>query len=100
MVTKWGFNDSVGRLVVNVENQYGMKSAGSDEQSRNIDMEIRKLSDDTYNMAMDCLMENRDKLDLMTKALIKFETIDANQVARIMEGEDLAPDVVLGVSEE
>lgn len=95
MVTKWGFNDSVGKLTVNSENQYGMRTTGSEVQMVNIDEEIKNLSDRTYDKAMSTLIENRTALENMTKALIEFETIDSDQVARIMDGEDIAPNITL-----
>lgn len=100
MVTKWGFNDSVGKLVVNSENQYGMRTTGSEVQMISIDKEIKDLSDRTYERAMSTLIKHRRELENMTKALIEFETIDSDQVARIMDGEDLAPHVTLNQEEK
>jgi cell division protease FtsH len=96
MVTEWGFNTSIGKLVVGQKNQYGVAGAASDTLMQNIDTEIRGLSDRTYENAMEILVDNRTILDNMTKALIEFETIDKLQVAKLMEGKDLAPHITLG----
>ena len=96
MVTQWGFNDSIGKLVVGQKSDYGMVSPAGDTLMRSIDEEIRNLSDRTYEDAMEILKTHRTELENMTKALIEFETIDKHQVARIMEGEDIAPNITLG----
>ena len=51
-----------------------------------IDEEIRSIVDDCYQRATDILVENRDKLEAMTQALMTYETIDAHQIDDIMEG--------------
>jgi cell division protease FtsH len=99
MVTEWGFNTSIGKLVVGQKNQHGISAASSDTLMQNIDTEIRGLSDRTYDNAMKILIDDRAILDNMTKALIEFETIDKHQVAELMEGKDLAPHITLGEGE-
>jgi cell division protease FtsH len=95
MVTEWGFNDSIGKLVVSQKSDYGMSQSAGSVQLEAIDREIRELSDKTYANAMKILVDNREILENMTKALIEFETIDKDQVAELMTGKDLAPHVVL-----
>jgi cell division protease FtsH len=95
MVTQWGFNDSIGKLVINQKNEYGMSNSGGTTQMKNSDKEIRALSDRTYANAMKILVDNRTTLENMTKALIEYETIDKDQVKRIMDGEDISPSIVL-----
>ncbi len=95
MVTQWGFNDSIGKLVINQKNEYGMSNSGGTTQMKNADKEIRDLSDRTYANAMEILVNNRTTLENMTKALIEYETIDKDQVKKIMDGEDISPSIVL-----
>jgi len=58
----------------------------SDETARKIDIEIRSIVDTSHRVAKDLIVANRDKLELMTEALLKYETIDTNQIDQIMEG--------------
>ncbi|MEA3278440.1 MAG: ATP-dependent metalloprotease, partial [Pseudomonadota bacterium] len=51
-----------------------------------IDEEVRNFIDRNYDRAMQLLTDNMDKLHAMAKALIKFETIDADQIDDIMGG--------------
>jgi cell division protease FtsH len=98
MVTKWGLS-SMGPLMYDEggEEVFLGRSAGqpskaiSDETARAIDKEVRKIIDDCYATATRILEENRDKLDLMSDALMKYETIDADQISTIMEGKPPAP---------
>jgi len=99
MVTEWGFNDSIGKLVVSQKSEYGMSQSAGSTQLEAVDKEIRDLSDRTYANAMKILVDNREILENMTKALIEFETIDKDQVAELMAGKDLAPHVKLNQEE-
>ncbi|HRE17613.1 MAG TPA: hypothetical protein PLW86_11225 [Rhodocyclaceae bacterium] len=47
---------------------------------------MRRIVDDQYKRARDLLESNRDKVEAMTAALLEWETIDAEQIADIMEG--------------
>ena len=55
---------------------------------RKVDAEIRRIIDEQYALARKLIEENRDKIEAMTQALLKFETIDADQIKDIMEGRD------------
>ena len=54
--------------------------------SQRIDAEIRRIIDEQYALARRLVEENRDKVEAMTRALLEYETIDAEQVNDIMEG--------------
>ncbi|MGH8446990.1 MAG: ATP-dependent zinc metalloprotease FtsH, partial [Solimonas sp.] len=95
MVTRWGLSEKLGPLAY-TENEGEVflgKSVTqtkniSDETAHSIDLEIRKVIDQNYVRAQQILHDNIDKLHAMAKALIKYETIDAEQVRRIMAGQD------------
>ncbi|MBI1773491.1 MAG: cell division protein FtsH, partial [Burkholderiales bacterium] len=53
--------------------------------------EIRSILDTQYALSRKLLEENRDKVEAMTKALLDWETIDADQVNDIMNGVDPRP---------
>jgi cell division protease FtsH len=94
MVTKWGLSDKLGPLMYGEADQevFLGRSAGTNPKSFSgatsgmIDEEIRSIVDECYQRATDILVENRDKLEAMTQALMTYETIDAHQIDDIMEG--------------
>jgi cell division protease FtsH len=63
----------------------------SDETAQAIDSEIRGIIDRNYERSLKILQENEDKLHLMADALMKYETIDVNQINAIMEGREPGP---------
>ena len=63
----------------------------SGDTTTRLDKEVRKIIDDCYEQARQILTDNRDKLEAMTEALMKYETIDADQLKDIMEGRDPRP---------
>ncbi|MFU8831899.1 MAG: ATP-dependent zinc metalloprotease FtsH [Wenzhouxiangella sp.] len=98
MVSKWGLSDSMGPLSydenedeVFLGRQVTQHKHISDETHRQLDKEVRRIIDAAYETAKALLEENRDKLELMTEALMRFETIDAAQIDQIMNGEPPDP---------
>lgn len=97
MVTKWGLSEKLGPLMyVEEEGEVFLgRSMGSQQSSMSadtaklIDQEVRSIIDGCYATAKRLLEENRHKLDAMAEALMKYETIDAEQIEDIMNG--LAP---------
>ncbi|MEK1906418.1 MAG: ATP-dependent zinc metalloprotease FtsH [Pseudomonas sp.] len=94
MVTKWGLSEKLGPLMYAEEEGevFLGRSAGSQqanvsgETAKLIDDEVRSLIDGCYATAKRLLEDNRDKLDAMADALMKYETIDADQIDDIMAG--------------
>jgi cell division protease FtsH len=58
----------------------------SETTMQKVDAEIRRIIDEQYGLARRMLEENRDKVEAMAKALLEFETIDADQINDIMAG--------------
>jgi len=58
----------------------------SETTMQKVDAEIRRIIDQQYAVAKKILEDNRDKVEAMTKALMDWETIDADQIADIMAG--------------
>ncbi|MBJ7263045.1 MAG: cell division protein FtsH, partial [Burkholderiaceae bacterium] len=56
-----------------------------------VDGEIRRIIDDQYKVARKILEENRDKVEVMTAALLEWETIDMDQINDIIEGRPPRP---------
>ncbi|MDQ0742417.1 cell division protease FtsH [Pseudomonas sp. W4I3] len=94
MVTKWGLSEKLGPLMYAEEEGEvflgrgggGQSASFSGETAKLIDSEVRSIIDQCYGTAKQILTDNRDKLDAMADALMKYETIDADQIDDIMSG--------------
>lgn len=94
MVTKWGLSEKMGPLMyAEEEGEVFLGRGGSSQNSslsgetaKMIDSEVRSIIDHCYTTAKQILADNRDKLDVMADALMKYETIDADQIEDIMAG--------------
>ncbi|KVV06427.1 ATP-dependent zinc metalloprotease FtsH [Pseudomonas sp. TAD18] len=92
MVTKWGLSEKLGPLMyAEDEESYLGRGGGqganvSGETAKLIDSEVRSIIDQCYGTAKQILTDNRDKLEAMADALMKYETIDADQIDDIMAG--------------
>ncbi len=99
MVTRWGLSEKLGPLQYDTDSEEPFlgRSAGqsqtvySPETAQRIDEEVRNIIDSCYEKAKQILVDNRDKLDLMAEALMKYETIDRHQIDDIMEGREPRP---------
>ncbi|MFT5426552.1 MAG: cell division protease FtsH [Gammaproteobacteria bacterium] len=95
MVTKWGLSDRLGPLTYSEDDgevflgrSMTKHKEVSDETAHVIDEEIRVFIDRNYARSEKILKENIDKLHAMADALMKYETIDANQIDDIMSGKE------------
>jgi cell division protease FtsH len=98
MVTKWGLSDRLGPLAYSEDDgeiflgrSVTKHKHMSDVTAHAIDEEIRALVDTEYQRAETILKENEDELHVMADALIRYETIDENQIKDIMEGREPRP---------
>ncbi|KAA3626395.1 MAG: ATP-dependent zinc metalloprotease FtsH [Proteobacteria bacterium] len=98
MVTKWGLSERLGPLTYSDEegevflgHSVTKHKEVSDETSHAIDEEIRSVIDRNYERANRILTENLDKLHAMAEALIKYETIDSDQINDVMAGKAPRP---------
>jgi cell division protease FtsH len=97
MVTRYGMSD-LGVMVYG-ENDGEVFLGRSVTQHKNVseatmqkvDAEIRRIIDEQYALARQLLEDNRDKVEAMTKALLEWETIDAEQIDDIMSGKPPRP---------
>ena len=93
MVTQWGMSPTLGPMVYGdndgemfLGRSIGSSKSVSEATMQKVDVEIRRIIDEQYAIARKILEENRDKVELMTKTLLEWETIDADQIKDIMEG--------------
>ncbi|EJC61573.1 MULTISPECIES: ATP-dependent zinc metalloprotease FtsH [Alcaligenes] len=93
IVTRYGMTDSLGPVVY-AENE-GEVFLGrsvtktthvSEATMQKVDSEIRKIIDEQYAVARKLIEDNSDKMHAMAKALLEWETIDADQIDDIMKG--------------
>ncbi len=98
MVTKWGLSEKLGPLLYSEEEEEVFLGRSvtqhknvSDETAHVIDEEIRVFVDRNYKRAKNILEENMDKLHAMSEALMKYETIDCEQIDDIMNGKPPRP---------
>jgi cell division protease FtsH len=98
MVTQWGMSDELGPMVYG-ENEGEVFLGRSITTHKNVseatlqkvDAEIRRIIDQQYRLARGLLEGNRDKVEAMAKALLEFETLDADQIGDIMSGKPPRP---------
>jgi cell division protease FtsH len=93
MVTRYGMSAELGPMVY-AENEGEVFLGRSITQTRNlseatmqkVDSEIRRIIDQQYALGRKLIEEHREKVEAMTRALMEFETLDADQIRDIMEG--------------
>ena len=93
MVTQWGMSDAMGPMVygendgeVFLGRSVTTHKNVSETTMEKVDAEIRRIIDEQYALARRLIEENREKIEVMAKALLEWETLDAEQIADIMEG--------------
>jgi cell division protease FtsH len=98
MVTKWGLSETLGPMTysddegeVFLGHSVTQHKSVSDETAHVIDEEVRKIVDRNYQRAKNILESDIGKLHAMADALIKYETLDSDQIDDIMEGREPRP---------
>ncbi len=92
MVLEWGMSDKLGFVKYSPDNAREMlvpERNYSDETAGVIDVEIRRLSEDAFRDAERMIGENWDKVVRVAEALLKYETLDAEEVEALCRGESL-----------
>ncbi len=93
MVMRYGMSEALGPMVY-ADNEGEVflgrsvtKTTNMSEQTmRSVDTEIRRIIDEQYGRARKLIEDNQDKMHAMAKALLEWETIDAEQLDDIMAG--------------
>jgi cell division protease FtsH len=96
MVCEWGMSDSMGPLTFGKKEEQiflGREIAQhqdySEDTALKIDHEVKRFVTEAFNRANEILMQHKPRLMEMAEALLVHETLDAEQVRRIMAGEAL-----------
>lgn len=84
MVTEWGFSEKLGPILLTAEPNSLRSNTVSHETGKLIDDEVRGFIDSNYQRALQILTDNIDILHAMKDALMKYETIDTDQVDDLM----------------
>src|SRR5204862_2111779 len=98
MVTRYGMADILGPMFY-AENEgevfrgrsIATQKNVSEATMQKVDSEIRRIIDEQYALARKLIEDNRDKVEVMAKALLEWETIDADQIDDIMAGRPPRP---------
>tara|TARA_B100000809_G_scaffold59469_1_gene56021 strand:+ start:10641 stop:12542 length:1902 start_codon:yes stop_codon:yes gene_type:complete len=98
MVTKWGLSEKLGPLTYSEEEgevflgrSVTQTKQVSDVTAKLIDDEVRKIIDQTYKRATSIINKQIHRLHKMAETLIKYETIDSNQLKDIMDDKEPRP---------
>ena len=92
MVEEWGMSPRLGFIRYtgsDTREMYVPEKTHSDQTARLIDEEVRRIVDEAYTDATRMLEENWEKVVAVAEALLKYETLDAADVYKIMRGESL-----------
>jgi len=92
MVTRYGMSEKLGPMALGHSNgqvfmgrDFNAQPDYSDEIAFQIDKEIRRIVDESYDTAEDLLVRNRQLVDKLASDLIEFETVDSKHLARLVE---------------
>lgn len=98
MVTRYGMTEELGPVVyadnegeVFLGRSITKTTNMSEETMQKVDKMIRKIIDEQYAIARKLIEDNQDKMHAMAKALLEWETIDAEQIDDIMSGREPRP---------
>nr|WP_269129596.1 ATP-dependent zinc metalloprotease FtsH [Psychrobacter sp. Ps4] len=96
MVTKYGMSDALGIMVYEDEDSsqgyFGSSSRTiSEATQQKVDEEVRRMLEEQYDIARELIEGNQEKMHAMVDALMKWETIDRDQLQDILAGEDPRP---------
>lgn len=92
MVCAWGMSERMGMVeygepegAVFLARDISRARNYSEATAQQIDEEVKRLIDGAYNKARQLILDNKDKLDAIAKALLEYETLDGNHIKEIMQ---------------
>ncbi|HWQ28049.1 MAG TPA: ATP-dependent zinc metalloprotease FtsH, partial [Dehalococcoidia bacterium] len=92
MIMEWGMSERLGFVRysgADTRETFLPERAYSEETARLLDEEVRRLVDEAYRDAERLLHDNWDKVEAVAAALLRYETLQADEVHRLMRGESL-----------
>ena len=92
MVCQWGMSEELGMIEYGDHQEHtflarDMTSSRSysEDTAQKIDHEVKRLIDNAYTKAKEMLLEHKQELDLIAKALLEYETLKASHVRDLMK---------------
>ena len=98
MVTQWGMSDKLGMVQYGNDQEHlfmGREMGGpknySEATAQEIDAEVKRIIQEQYLRAQQLIIANRDKLEIIARALLEYETLDGSQVEDIIKTGTFTP---------
>src|SRR6266404_3188085 len=98
MVTQWGMSDRLGMVQYGDDDEFVFlgremtrAKVYSESVAQQIDGEVKRIIDEAYKIAKDLITTNIDKLELIAKSLLEYETLDGQQVEEIVRTGKFTP---------
>ncbi len=98
MVTQFGMSEIIGPMAVGdaeqevfIGRELVQRREISEKTARMVDNEVKRLLDEAYTQAIDCLRENRPLLETIAETLLERETVDRDEIYLLEKGEPLPP---------
>ena len=92
MVCQWGMSEELGMIEYGDHQEHtflarDMTSSRSysEDTAQKIDHEVKRLIDNAYTKAKEMLLEHKQQLDLIAKALLEYETLNASHIRDLMK---------------
>jgi len=98
MIMHWGMSEKLGNVLYGESQEYVFLGRDmmrtkdySESTAQDIDAEVKRIIDHAFKTATEIIQSNRDKLELIAKALLEFETLDGSQVEDIVRTGKFTP---------
>ena len=98
MVCHWGMSEKLGMVQYGEDNEYvflGREMIRGKDYSeltaQQIDVEVKRIIDEAYQVAKTLIESHRDKLEVIANSLLEFESLDGQQVAEIIKTGKFSP---------
>jgi cell division protease FtsH len=96
MVCEWGMSELLGPLTYGEREEHlflgreiDRHAEFSEQTSQKIDLEIRRIIDEAVLRARTLLTDNRDKLEAIAEALLKYEVLDGEEINKLIQDEPI-----------
>jgi len=98
MVTQWGMSERLGMVQYGNDDEFvflgrevSRAKVYSESTAQEIDTEVKRIIDEAYRIAKDLIVGHLDKLEMIAKCLLEFETLDGTQVDEIVRTGKFTP---------
>jgi len=94
MVMRWGLSDKLGPLAYGDQQEevflgysMGQRNHISEETTKIIDSEIRRIVEDGYVKARDIITAKREDLEVLARGLLEYETLSGEEIINLLKGQ-------------